>query len=832
NEIEATTEPPKIELHIGGLFPMAGSGYSSGWLGGQGCLPAVKMGLEDVNSFPNLLPGYRLVLHDNDSKCDPGLGLTALYDFIYRGASKLLILGGCSIVCSTVAETAKMYNLIVVGYGASSPALSNRDRFPTFFRTHPSATIHNPTRIKLFQKFGWQRIAVILEAEEVFISTGKDLETHCKKHGIEIVTRVSFLTDPADAVKSLVRQKTRIIVGMFYGGAARRVMCEAYKQNLYGSKFVWFLIGWYEDNWYLPVQGLNCTKDEMLKAVQGHFTTEAVMLNRDSNVTQANVTAEEWLQRYHKELNLTADSPSKPEGYQEAPLAYDAIWAIALALNKTIERLAKKNIAIESFHYENSLIKDEIQEALKETKFLGVSGVVAFSNEGDRIAWTQVEQMIDGKYTKVGFYDSHHDNLVWLDKEKWLETGKPPPDRTIIVEKLNVVSTSLFITLTVISIIGIIWALGLICFNYKFRNFRYIQMSHPVSNNIMLIGCIFCLSSIVLFGLDGKKIPEYSFTLMCHARALVLSIGFSLAFGAMFTKIWFSYRLSTQIEQTSKHRRIKDVQVYLMITSFCLIDAIVLLFWYIQSPMTRRVERFDHISSDITDEDIEIEPQLEHCDANLIWYGIVYGYKGLILIFGLFLSYETRSIKLKQMNDSRLVGMSIYNVVVLCMITGPVSLVISNQTDAHFAFIAFTIIFCCFISMALIFTPKIVELVRKRNAQLAFGGSHMNGTFHDTLTSQEQEERFQRLTLESEELSSKIAEKDAQIEEIKREIEKLSKERRMKENLQKRKAVRIQEPDDDQKHLDVIHIDAVSDSGYVSNRNSRPSDFEFSESYL
>lgn len=103
-------------------------------------------------------------------KCDPGLGATVLYDLIYEPPTKLLILGGCSIVCSTIAETAKMYNLIVVGYGSSSPALSNRDRFPTFFRTHPSATIHNPTRIKLFQKFGWKKIAIILEAEEVFIS--------------------------------------------------------------------------------------------------------------------------------------------------------------------------------------------------------------------------------------------------------------------------------------------------------------------------------------------------------------------------------------------------------------------------------------------------------------------------------------------------------------------------------------------------------------------------------------------------------------------------------------------------------------------------------------
>jgi hypothetical protein len=61
---------------------------------------------------------------------------------------------------------------------------------------------------------------------------------------------------------------------------------------------------------------------------------------------------------------------------------------------------------------------------------------------------------------------------------------------------------------------------------------------------------------------------------------------------------------------------------------------------------------------------VQIQPQLEHCDANLFWYGLLYGFKGLLLIFGLFLAYETRSVKLKQINDSRLIGMSIYNVVV------------------------------------------------------------------------------------------------------------------------------------------------------------------------
>lgn len=132
----------------------------------------------------------------------------------------------------------------------------------------------------------------------------------------------------------------------------------------------------------------------------------------------------------------------------------------------------------------------------------------------------------------------------------------------------------------------------------------------------------------------------------------------------------------------------------------------------------------------------------------------MYAYKGLLLLFGLFLSYETRSVKLKQLNDSRLVGMSIYNVVILCLITGPVSLVMNNQVNSHFAFISLAIIFCCFLSMALIFTPKIAELVRRRGGPPGLTG-HLNGTFHETMTSREEEERFNRLTLENDELKVK-----------------------------------------------------------------------------
>lgn len=67
-----------------------------------------------------------------------------------------------------------------------------------------------------------------------------------------------------------------------------------------------------------------------------------------------------------------------PEGYQEAPLAYDAVWSVALAFNKTMEQLkrkgkGRKHRSLKDFTYTDREIADEIYAAMNSTSFLGVS---------------------------------------------------------------------------------------------------------------------------------------------------------------------------------------------------------------------------------------------------------------------------------------------------------------------------------------------------------------------------------------------------------------------------------------------------------------------------
>uniref|UniRef100_A0AAQ5WYH5 G-protein coupled receptors family 3 profile domain-containing protein n=1 Tax=Amphiprion ocellaris TaxID=80972 RepID=A0AAQ5WYH5_AMPOC len=693
------------KLYIGALFPMSG-----GWPGGQACMPSAQMALDLVNNRSDILPDYELELIHYDSMCDPGEATKLLYDLLYTEPIKIVLMPGCSGVSTLVAEAARMWNLIVLSYGSSSPALSNRQRFPTFFRTHPSATLHNPTRVQLFQKWKWTRIATIQQTTEVFTSTLDDLEQRVKEAGIEISVRQSFLTDPAVAVKNLKRQDARIIVGLFYETEARKVFCEVFKEKLYGKKYVWFLIGWYADNWFkIKDPAINCTVENMTEAVEGHVTTEIVMLNPETVRGVSNMTSQEFIAALMSRLG--GKNPEETGGFQEAPLAYDAVWALALALNKTVAPLKAKGRRLEDFNYNNHDITSEIYRALNTSSFEGVSGQVVFDAQGSRMAMTLIEQLQGGSYKKIGYYDSSQKNLSWFGNDVWIGAG-PPADRTVVIEEYRFLSQKLFAAVSVFAGLGIL--LGIVCltFNIYNGNVRYIQNSQPYLNNMTAVGCMMALAAVFPLGIDGHHVLRPQFPVVCQFRLWLLGLGFSLAYGSMFTKIWWVHTLFTKKDEKKekKKQHLEPWKLYATVGVLLAIDFLSLMIWQIVDPLHITVEKFT-TEAPKEDLDVLIQPLLEHCSSEKMntWLGVVYGYKGLLLLLGIFLAYETKSVSTEKINDHRAVGMAIYNVAVLCLITAPVTMILSSQQDASFAFASLAIVFSAYITLVVLFVPKVIQ---------------------------------------------------------------------------------------------------------------------------
>lgn len=81
-------------------------------------------------------------------------------------------------------------------------------------------------------------------------------------------------------------------------------------------------------------------------------------------------TSQEFVEKLTKRLKR---HPEETGGFQEAPLAYDAIWALALALNKTSGGGGRSGVRLEDFNYNNQTITDQIYRAMNSSSFEGVS---------------------------------------------------------------------------------------------------------------------------------------------------------------------------------------------------------------------------------------------------------------------------------------------------------------------------------------------------------------------------------------------------------------------------------------------------------------------------
>ncbi|KFO57428.1 Gamma-aminobutyric acid type B receptor subunit 1, partial [Corvus brachyrhynchos] len=561
-------------------------------------------------------------------QCDPGQATKFLYELLYNDPIKIILMPGCSSVSTLVAEAARMWNLIVVSQAGTPPAPPNRQRFPTFFRTHPSATLHNPTRVQLFKKWGWTKIATIQQTTEVFTSVRTPKPSRCSRSVSESIPE-------------------------FQPGLGWKLMdrgwisppFQVYKEKLYGKKYVWFLIGWYADNWFrIKDPAINCTEAEMAEAVEGHVTTEIVMLNPENTRSISNMTSQEFIEKLQKRLGK---NPEETGGFQEAPLAYDAIWALALALNKTSQELVKKGLRLEDFNYNNKNITDEIYRALNSSAFEGVSGHVVFDASGSRMAWTLIEQLQGGVYKKIGYYDSTKDNLSWYNNDKWIG-GSPPADYTKVITTFRFLSQKLFISVSVLASLGIVLAVVCLAFNIYNGHVRYIQNSQPYLNNMTAVGCTLALAAVFPLGLDGYHIGPGLFPFVCQVgmgREQVERGGENQGMGTIGGGTGGNTARDEENWRRKSWEHLEPWKLYATVGGLVAFDVVTLSVWQIVDPLHRTIE----------------------VGRGLLFgggRGIFYGFKGLLLLLGIFLAYETKSVSTEKINDHRAVGMAIYNVAV------------------------------------------------------------------------------------------------------------------------------------------------------------------------
>ncbi|CAF1073773.1 unnamed protein product [Rotaria sordida] len=693
--------------------------------------PSIHFALEQVNS--QLLSQINLEFYLNETEgfihCDVGSSVKTFFDMINQSSSPLNILftDACQNVLNYIAEIATYFHLPVVSFTDSDLSLSAKDRYSYFYHIVPSDHAHNLVRKQLLQYFNWTRFGLIYQHGSKYTLVANDLSnlTAMDKKQFEVnLTRgltyrhgLEWDADNRKYMQTLLKdfkaRDVRIIIANFNQTIATHMFCQAAREQVYGSRYQWIILGYPSLStwWNEPT---DCSMQEIIRAINGTLQTRVPRLSIDNNENRS-----EYITEYMKQF-------SKLEKDYFDAYAYDTIWSLA-------------------YLYQSHLLSDQsvtgvFKNVLENIDFIGATGRVRYLN-GGRIGEVLVEQFVACRMMKdntctipcyeeeenchltvvkiflAKYLESKHDSpiLYKLNPIMWHGNG-PPRDRTNQTIQFEHIYLSVFISISIFSGIGLFISCTFLAFNIHFRSHRYIRMSSPTLNNLILGGCMLAYISMILMGINSSLFPKRSFVeiimnIICPIRMWILCISFTLAFGSMFSKTWRVHSIFTNINITKKG--IHDSRLLAIVGLLLFIDLIFLIAWQIFDPIRRTlVYTAPHRLKD--NPDIEIIPYREECKSKnmTLWIVVLILYKGLLMFYGSFLSWKTRHVTMPALNDSRYIGLSVYIVFICCTLGSLVVFIPSEQMQLSYFLRSFFIVICTTATVCLVFVPKIIEVYR------------------------------------------------------------------------------------------------------------------------
>eukprot|EP00743_Colponemidia_sp_Colp-15_P007849 GILK01008502.1.p1 GENE.GILK01008502.1~~GILK01008502.1.p1 ORF type:complete len:856 (+),score=154.80 GILK01008502.1:16-2583(+) len=696
--VHATTD-----LVLGGFFPDSG-----GWPVGPYIRPAFELAIQHVNTNYLGSSTYQFVGYSNDTKCAASTGLGALVDQRDKYDIDVIIGDGCSISCQPQSQLATNWELTSISWGCSSPSLSDKVAYPYFLRTLGSDAKQAAVFADLCTNYGWSQVGTINSLEDIHAQTMAVFLSQAVKNNLTILDSETFAgtaTTVAQQIATLKSKGVRIIVVAAYANQNRMIVKEAMAQGLVGKGYQWM----FTDSGFFTVDfwdSGNAVEDAEIKnAILG-----AIGPTSDSG---SGAKYDQFVTDY-----LAFSSQPAPVNTY-AGYAYDAVMAyyyvVKSMMDDGLDPKLKSN-------------RKTLRDRLFNVTFEGVTGNIQFDSNGDRIPIYNIMNLQSTGYAVIGKWNnSSPTEKVSITSSTVLFGGgmtTPPKDKNSIVYVNNAVPSGQYGAACAFATLGILLGAFCLFFNYRYRKHPAIKFSSPRVNNVIIVGCMLGYSYVYTLGVDSMEG-------ICNARLWTISLSYTLTFGALFSKTWRVHKLFNN--RRMKNIQIKDSTLFAYIAGFLAVDIILLAAWT-GSDSLKEVAEYGSSYIDPSDLFTQYNPYYLYCDSSnkSIWYGLVLGWKGILLAFGAFLAFETRQVKIPAMNDSHAIGMCLYNVLIVCVIVVPVSLLVQSQPVASFSLVAAGTIFSISIILLLLFVPKYNQVIRGVVPMATSPGTSGNTMMDDT----------------------------------------------------------------------------------------------------
>ncbi|KAJ3119087.1 hypothetical protein HDU96_000002 [Phlyctochytrium bullatum] len=142
--------------------------------------------LNRTNNNPNILPDTRLELVPFNSRLDRGVTLAGALQLINQERVAAVIGESNSRNTVTMAVATSVSNVIHCANLATTPQLSNKNDYPTTFRTQSSATLQARSILSVIQSFQKTNIGILASSEEFGSGITQLLQSFASSYNISI----------------------------------------------------------------------------------------------------------------------------------------------------------------------------------------------------------------------------------------------------------------------------------------------------------------------------------------------------------------------------------------------------------------------------------------------------------------------------------------------------------------------------------------------------------------------------------------------------------------------------------------------------------------------
>ena len=558
-------------LHLLVLVPLPANNpdpkFAPAFDRGHSIIPAVQLAVKQINERQDLLPGYTLEITVGDSGCDK-ISRTAValvenlfYDSTTERIQSLrdkqvagIVGPSCSEASIFLVKSLQRTGILQL-YSGNTPVLSTSNPLYKYsFGMISSSKVYIDTLLRIAEKskWDWKNVAILYESNRNY---QRDTFREFLKRidGVQMGYISPIIVPFFAPLAEIKKLNIRIVIALTSGQAARQLACLAghlgftypNHQIVYTDRVVDNFLQ--KTNFNFTMSGDEtmylCNKQYILKGLNGSVfmrysldtLNESLMTESGISIKEVRKDYQEMLKEYQKSLsgNITL------KGNVYAYPYYDATWALALSINKTMNLMRSTSL---NFGYEVTESSEMLQSVMANITFQGVSVRVNFSKEHHVINDVDLFQAYGKRQIERGYWSGSRNAIV-------LSNGSVTPfiDDEFTIEYTKIHPSLVGVGVTAI-IITILFVIALQISNILMHKDPAIKSNSPRLNHFIFLGCYLYIISVFFITID-MGFPRILIDVMllgptvCNVIPFSTILGQSLIIGTVIAKLWRIYSI-------------------------------------------------------------------------------------------------------------------------------------------------------------------------------------------------------------------------------------------------------------------------------------------------